>query len=390
MADPAIDVQPVIDWLLGRVPPAPGSPEQAMRHLCRGLVSCGIALFRVAVFVRTLHPNVAGRGFFWRADREEVEVDSAEHDWFGSEDHLRSPIHAVWTKNARIRRRLADPACPMDYPVLADLRAEHATDYLAVPLRFLSGEVHVATFATRRPGGFTDAELAAPDRVLPHFARVVEIYGHMRKARNILDAYLGPSAGEKVLAGRIKRGDSEDINAVIWFCDLRDSTALADSMGRREFLRLLNDYFECVLGPVLERGGQVLRFIGDAALAIFPVGGPPEAGPKQACARALAAAREALARMDRMNQARPRPLRFGIGLHLGELTYGNIGTPTRIEFTVVGAAANEAARIESLCKDLNVDLLVSEPVARALPGEFRSLGSHTLRGVGDKMELFTV
>jgi len=390
VADAAIDVQPVIDWLLGRVPPAPGSPEQAMLHLCKSLVSCGIALSRVAVFVRTLHPNVAGRGFFWRAEREEVEVDSAEHDWFGSEDHLRSPIHAVWTKNARIRRRLADPACPMDFPVLADLRAEGATDYLAVPLRFLSGEVHVATFATRRPGGFTEAELAALDRVLAHFARVVEIYGHMRKARNILDAYLGPSAGEKVLAGRIKRGDAEDIDAVIWFCDLRESTALADSMGRREFLRLLNEYFECVLGPVLERGGQVLRFIGDAALAIFPIDGGPQAGPKQACARALAAAREALARMEKLNQARPRRLRFGIGLHLGQLTYGNVGTPTRIEFTVVGAAANEAARIESLCKDLNVDLLVSEPVARELPGEFRSLGSHTLRGVGDKMELFTL
>lgn len=386
MADPELNIQPVLDWLLGRVPPAPGSPEQAMRHLCKGLVSCGIALSRVAVFVRTLHPNVAGRGFFWRAEREEVEVDSAEHDWFGSEDHLRSPIHAVWTKNARIRRRLADPACPMDYPVLADLRTEGATDYLAVPLRFLSGEVHVATFATRRLGGFTEAELAALDRVLSHFARVVEIYSHMRKAQNILDAYLGPAAGEKVLAGRIKRGDSEDIDAVIWFCDLRDSTALADSMGRREFLALLNDYFECVLGPVLERGGQVLRFIGDAALAIFPV----EGKPAEACAKALAAAREALARMEKLNQARPRPLRFGIGLHLGELTYGNVGTPTRIEFTVVGAAANEAARIESLCKHLDADLLVSERVARTLPGAFRSLGSHTLRGVGDKMELFTL
>jgi adenylate cyclase len=137
---------------------------------------------------------------------------------------------------------------------------------------------------------------------------------------------------------------------------------------------------------VLERGGQVLRFIGDAALAIFPV----EGKPAEACAKALAAAQEALIRMEKLNEARPRPLRFGIGLHLGELTYGNVGTPTRIEFTVVGAAANEAARIESLCKHLDEDLLVSERVARTLPGAFRSLGSHTLRGVGDKMELFTV
>ena len=375
----------MLDWLLG--PRAPGrTPEEAFGDLCRALRERGIAIYRVGLFVRTLHPNVAGRAYFWREDRDQVEVDSADHSWFATEDHLKSPIHAVWTMNAETRRRLADPACPMDYPVLADLRAEGATDYVAVPLRFLSGEIHVASFASRRPGGFRDAELAALRTVLPYFTRVVEIYGLMRKARNILDAYLGPNAGAKVLAGQIKRGDGEDIHAVIWFCDLRDSTALADSMSRRDFLSILNEYFECTLEPVLQRKGEVLRFIGDAALAIFPIDGRP----REACAAAVEAAREALARMEKANKKRPLPLRFGIGLHLGELTYGNIGTPGRIEFTVIGAAANEAARIESLCKQLEVDLLVSEHVARVLPIRWRSMGSHTLRGVGDKIELFTL
>lgn len=375
----------MLDWLLG--PRAPGrTPEEAFGDLCRALRERGIAIYRVGLFVRTLHPNVAGRAYFWREDRDRVEVDSADHSWFATEDHLKSPIHAVWTMNAETRRRLADPACPMDYPVLADLRAEGATDYVAVPLRFLSGEIHVASFASRRPGGFRDAELAALRTVLPYFTRVVEIYGLMRKARNILDAYLGPNAGAKVLAGQIKRGDGEDIHAVIWFCDLRDSTALADSMSRRDFLSILNEYFECTLEPVLQRKGEVLRFIGDAALAIFPIDGRPG----EACAAAVEAARQALARMEKANKKRPLPLRFGIGLHLGELTYGNIGTPGRIEFTVIGAAANEAARIESLCKQLDVDLLVSEHVARVLPIRWRSMGSHTLRGVGDKIELFTL
>ncbi|HJV09993.1 MAG TPA: adenylate/guanylate cyclase domain-containing protein [Burkholderiales bacterium] len=375
----------MLDWLLG--PRAPGrTPEEAFGDLCRALRERGIATYRVGLFVRTLHPNVAGRAYFWREDRDQVEVESADHSWFATEDHLKSPIHAVWTMNAETRRRLADPACPMDYPVLADLRAEGATDYVAVPLRFLSGEIHVASFASRRPGGFSDAELAALRTVLPYFTRVVEIYGLMRKARNILDAYLGPNAGAKVLAGQIKRGDGEDIHAVIWFCDLRDSTALADSMSRRDFLSILNEYFECTLEPVLQRKGEVLRFIGDAALAIFPIDGRPG----EACAAAVEAAREALARMEKANKKRPLPLRFGIGLHLGELTYGNIGTPGRIEFTVIGAAANEAARIESLCKQLEVDLLVSEHVARVLPIRWRSMGSHTLRGVGDKIELFTL
>jgi adenylate cyclase len=280
----------------------------------------------------------------------------------------------------------------MDFPILQDLRDEGATDFVALPLRFVNGEVHCATFATRRAGGYRDSDLEALRRLMAPFTRMVEIFGNMRKARNILDAYLGPSAGEKVLAGQIKRGDGEEIRAVIWFCDLRDSTPLADSMSREAFLRLLNEYFECVLGPVQERGGEILRFIGDAALAIFPIGNQPAA---VACAKALEAAKASISRMKELNATRAQgphlpPLRFGIGLHLGLLLYGNIGTPTRIEFTVIGAAANEAARIEALCKTLQVDLLISEPVARHLAARPRSLGRHALRGVGEPIELFTL
>jgi adenylate cyclase len=385
VADPALNIQPVVDWLTEGAPPA-RLPRDVLLETCRRTVAAGLPIHRVGVFVRTLHPNTVGRAFIWQADKHAVEMTEAGNDLLESEDFLKSPIRKVMTENVEVRRRLADPACPMDFPILEDLRKDGATDFVAVPLRFIDGEVHAASFATRRAGGFRDEELAALRRLLAPFTRMVEIFGNMQKARNILAAYLGPSAGEKVLAGQIRRGDGQDINAVIWFCDLRDSTPLADSMSRREFLALLNDYFECVLGPVLEQQGQVLRFIGDAALAIFPVG----ERPAEACAKALAAAREAIVRMGKLNQTRSRPLRFGIGLHLGELTYGNIGTPTRIEFTVIGAAANEAARIEALCKVLEVDLLVSEQVARTLPQPWRSLGLHTLRGVGDKMELFTL
>jgi len=247
--------------------------------------------------------------------------------------------------------------------------------------------VHAASFATRRAGGFAEAVIAALRQVATALARIAEIYAHLRKTRNILDAYLGPQAGEKVLQGQIKRGDGQDLHAVIWFCDLRDSTPLADSMGRQDFLRLLNDYFECVLGPVMERGGEVLRFIGDAALAIFPIGSQSVA---EACSQAAGAAKEAISRMETRNRGRDVPLRFGVGLHLGDVMYGNIGTPSRIEFTVIGAAANEAARIESLCKVLKVPLIASEKVVKHLSrGEWKSLGRHALRGVGNEMELFT-
>ena len=385
MADQELNIQPVVDWLIDGARPS-RRPRDVLLDTCRRTVAAGLPLSRVGVFVRTLHPNLLGRAFIWQADKGAVEITEAGHDLLESEAFLKSPIRVVFNEHVEVRRRLADPACPMDFPILEDLRRDGTTDFVAAPLRFVDGEVHAASFATRRPGGFRDEELAALRRLLAPFTRMVEIYGYMQKARNILDAYLGPSAGEKVLAGQIKRGDSQDINAVIWFCDLRDSTPLAESMSRRAYLALLNDYFECLLGPVLDQHGQVLRFIGDAALAIFPVG----ERPAEACSKALAAARAALARLAKLNENRERPLRCGIGLHLGELTYGNIGTPTRIEFTVVGAAANEAARIEGLCKVLEVDLLVSERVARQLPEAWRSLGSHTLRGVGDKMELFTL
>ena len=375
----------MVDWLIDGARPS-RRPRDVLLDTCRRTVAAGLPLSRVGVFVRTLHPNLLGRAFIWQADKGAVEITEAGHDLLESEAFLKSPIRVVFNEHVEVRRRLADPACPMDFPILEDLRRDGTTDFVAAPLRFVDGEVHAASFATRRPGGFRDEELAALRRLLAPFTRMVEIYGYMQKARNIMDAYLGPSAGEKVLAGQIKRGDSQDINAVIWFCDLRDSTPLAESMSRRAYLALLNDYFECLLGPVLDQHGQVLRFIGDAALAIFPVG----ERPAEACSKALAAARAALARLAKLNENRERPLRCGIGLHLGELTYGNIGTPTRIEFTVVGAAANEAARIEGLCKVLEVDLLVSERVARQLPEAWRSLGSHTLRGVGDKMELFTL
>jgi adenylate cyclase len=374
----------VIDWLVAGGPPA-REPQTVLLELCRRLVRHGLPIYRVGVFVRTLHPNVLGRGFIWHETTDTVEVNEAPYEFLESDQYLQSPIHRVFSQHTEVRRRLADPGCPVDFPILEDFAKEGVTDFLALPLRFINGEVHAASFATRRAGGFTEAEVAGLREVALPLTRIAEIYGYLRKSRNILHAYLGRHAGEKVLDGQIRRGDGEEIRAVLWFCDLRDSTRLADSMSRAEFLVILNEFFECVLQPVLDAGGEVLRFIGDAALAIFPVGA--DAG--RACRTAVGAAREAMTRMQAANARRSRPLHFGIGLHLGEVLYGNIGTPTRIEFTVIGAAANEAARIESLCKVLGVPLVLSHLVAEHVAG-CRSLGAHRLRGVGASVELFTL
>jgi adenylate cyclase len=388
VAAQALNVQAIVDWLDAGAEPAQ-RPQDVLLHLCHRLRDEGMPLFRVAVFVRTLHPNVAGRGFIWTERTNAVEITSAPIGIQDTEQYLKSPIRVVYTQHIEIRCRIEGREGPLEFPILEELRAEGATDFLALPVRFLNGEVHAASFVTRRAGGFSEAELAALRRIMPPFSRVAEIYSWRRIAQNILDAYLGAQAGEKVLAGHIRRGDGEDIHAVIWFCDLRDSTPLADSMSRGEFLRLLNEFFECILGPVLEKNGEVLRFIGDAALAIFPVPNGDRQERAEASRRAVQAAQQAIERMAAFNAKRERPLRFGIGLHLGHVLYGNIGTPTRIEFTVVGAAANEAARIEGLCKTLEVPLLLSEPVARHIAG-CTSLGHHRLRGVGEPIELFTL
>ena len=384
-----MDVQPVVDWLIGGARPA-ADPKEVLRLFCERLLECGIRLDRLALFVQPLHPNVAARAFYWRRGAAEIDVNEEDHGFLGSDEQISSPIYRVRKTRREIRRRLEDRAAPLDFPVLEELREQGITDYLIVPLEFVNGEVHGLSVGTRSPGGFSAAEIAAIGRVLPAFTRLVEVFGLTHKAANILDAYLGSHAGEQVLQGRIRRGDAERIHAVIWFCDLRDSTPLADALGPEAFLALLNEYFECVLGPVLERDGQVLRFIGDAALAIFPVGG----NPAEAATSAVDAACEALARMAALNERRRASgapeLAFGIGLHLGDVLYGNIGTRTRIEFTVIGAAANEAARIEALCKTLGAPLVVSDAVASHTRHAWRPLGRHPLRGVEKPVELLTL
>jgi adenylate cyclase len=384
-------VAAVIDWIVDGARSAT-QPQDIVRQLCERLLDCGLPLLRAGVFVRTLHPIVAGRGYIWQRGVAEIQQIDAVYDDLQSDQYLRNPLYPVFNGSGEIRRRLAAIEGPDEFLVFGELRALGVTDYIIMPLEFTTGGIHAVSWTTDRPDGFSDGELDALRHVRTALARLVESQSLRRVARNILNAYLGAQSGERVLNGQIKRGDGDEIHAVIWFSDLRDSTPIADSMTRREFLGVLNEFFECTAGAVLARGGEVLRFVGDAVLAIFPVS-PARWSAAQACEVAVAAAREAIARVTKLNAARAargeRALAFGIALHLGDVLYGNIGTPERIEFSVIGAAANEAARIEGMCKTLGRSLLVSEAVARHLEGDWRSLGAHTLRGIGEPIELFT-
>ncbi len=350
-----------------------------LAQLCERLAGCGLPLWRVAVFVRTLHPHIMGRRFLWRPDAP-VEISSAPYETMQTDTFLKSPVVRVYETGAPLRRRLADPACPRDFPILAELVADGVTDYLASPLRFLSGEIHVVTWTTRAPGGFTDRQIAGLELVVAPLARVAEIWALRRVGGTLLDTYVGRHAGARILAGQIRRGDTEAIDAAIWLSDMRGFTALADRIAPKLLIDLLNRYFDAQVPAILERGGEVLKFMGDGLLAIFPIE-PGDPGGSAACAAALAAAQDARGRIaalgkdDAMNG-----VRFGLALHLGELLYGNIGGESRLDFTCIGPAVNLAARLEKLAGELGRAILASGDFAARCPGALVPVGEFALRG----------
>ncbi|MDA9981394.1 adenylate/guanylate cyclase domain-containing protein [Gammaproteobacteria bacterium] len=393
-------INPVVEWLLNEGWTASDSTT-LIEGLADRLVAQGFPLSRLLVFIRSLQPRAVGTRYTWHRDNGYAESWPAPYSVVETGMFRDSPVFAIIEgAEAVIRRRLDIPNPRLDYPILKDLLAAGATDYVAMPLVFSEGQINVITFVADRPGGFTDFELVETRNLVRVLARLLEIHAVRRTAKTLLDTYLGKHTGERVLRGLIKRGDGEDIHAVIWFCDLRDSTLMAESMPRMEFLGVLNDFFDCMAGAVLDQGGEVLRFIGDATLAIFATGKSSSGVDRgccdtvSACHAALAAAKDAQVRMGILNRNRARigepPLRSGLALHMGDVTYGNIGVPERLEFTVIGAAANEAARLEGLCKTLDQPLLISSAFKRCFPAGLVSLGFHTLRGVSVATEVFTL
>jgi adenylate cyclase len=380
MPDP--NIKAIADWLADGARSAV-QPQDVLAQLCERLLTCGIPLWRVAVFVRTLHPQVMGRRFVWHPDSE-VETSEAPYKLLETAEFRDSPIARVYETGRPIRRRLADPNEVQDFPVLAGLRAQGVTDYLASPLIFTDGAIHVVTCTTRQPGGFTDTQLAGVEAIITPLARVAEIRALRRMASILLDTYVGHDAGERVLAGRIRRGDIEEIHAAIWLSDMRGFTALADRQPPGVLIDLLNRYFDCQVPVILDHGAEVLKFMGDGLLAIFAIDGDET----EVCERALAAARQAQANVADLANSAMQGLRFGLALHVGDVLYGNIGSGNRLDFTCIGPAVNFAARIEKLTSQLGREILASGEFARHCRGEFTPLGEFTLAGFSAAQQVF--
>ncbi len=293
-----------IRWLTGSSPKPIGSPDTTELIAATGeqIVAAGLPLYRLAYFQRTLHPEFSGKGYFWRRGRG-VEVGSVPHGFQAGADYLDNPLPAVYQhrKIVRIRLEGEEPQAP----VLRQLKSEGATDYVALPLFFTGGHIDALSIVSDRPGGFTGSDL---DRLyLLHFAftRIVETHSLRDTATNLLDAYVGRAAGERILAGEVKRGEGQTIEAVIWYCDLRGFTRTSDVLPRDSVICLLNDYFGAMGAAVTSAGGEILKFMGDAMLAMLPVADP--AGRTATVGRAVHAASTAAQSIAVLNGAEPRP-----------------------------------------------------------------------------------
>lgn len=383
-----IDVDAIHQWLVEGAPGADG-PATVVGRMSEALLEAGIPVDRTAAFIRTLHPHIMGRRFLWSPGTP-VQIAEASYTVLNSVEFLTSPVAKVMKTGQTFRRRLVDDPPHPEENMIGPLAAEGFTDYVAIPIKFMSGEMHAITMATRAPGGFDDEQLAAMHRVVVPLSRLAEIMALRRTATNLLNTYVGHEAGERILAGKIHLGDTETIHAVIWFSDLRGFTALSGSIGADALIGTLNQVFDCQVRAIQRNGGEVLKFIGDGLLAIFPTNKSPDRSA--ACARALDAAAEAFKALDAVNEKRLQqgdgPVRFGLALHIGDVAYGNIGGAGRLDFTCIGTAVNLAARLEGLTGQLKRDIVVSSAFATLTKCPVESIGTFSLKGVSGPEVVF--
>jgi adenylate cyclase len=380
----------IAEWLVGPARQI-ASGVHAFDEFAWRMLATGMPLLRVTLHTSTLHPQYLGATFVWLRTTGQTEQRLIAHEVPDLIPYEDNPVRRVVLGGETLRRRIDADDAVLDFPILHDLKAQGATDYLALPIASAHlARNYMVTYVIDRPGGFTESEVGDLTRVSQRLPVLVDMHSQKAISRNVLNAYLGAKTGPKVLEGQIRRGTGEEITAVLWSSDLRSFTALSDRLPGNRMIALLNALFDAQAKAIHDHGGEILKFIGDGLLAIFPIERAEMAAG--AARQALEAAMEAIAAVsglgDELAAVGEPPLHIVVALHLGTVIYGNIGAANRLDFTVIGPAVNLVSRVEAVAKALNLPIVVSDEFARAYDGPLRSVGTHQLRGLATPHELF--
>jgi adenylate cyclase len=350
-------IDDLVDWMIDGARPG-GNAQQSFDAIGRRLVGAGVPIGRFALFVRTLHPNIAGRRMLWTPEEGSTSTEGPI-GLYSLDEYVKNPLPTVTSKQVTIRRRLTNPNLISDYPILGELVAEGFTDYVAQPLIFTTGETHAVTWSTKHPDGWNEEAIAVLERIRRPLARLVEAHLLRLNAASILSAYVGRNSGEQILQGRIHRGDGEEIDAAILFADLIGFATLSNTRSGPELVTLLNDAFDIMVPPVEAHGGEILKFLGDGFFAIFPYGGTITlAGAVNAASQSVMEGEQKLAEAEV-----GKLLGFRSAIHAGRFHYGNIGGANRLDFTAIGQPVNYAARLLSAASELSLTRVASAAAA---------------------------
>jgi adenylate cyclase len=382
--------RPLVDWLVSDARLLT-RPQSLVAATCARLVDCGVPLDIFNAWVFLLHPEFFGVSHRWERATGTVESNMGSHEIFDSDQVQNSPLQLIRRGQTDFfRQHLCAEGAGDVYPVMQDYLDAGCTDYIAMAMPSTDGNRNSISFATRAEGGFTDEQIAIVAAGLPHMAHLTELQATRYLATVLLDTYVGQKTGAEILSGNILRGHGRTLHAVILMTDLQGFTALSNSLPRDTLIGHLNAYFDAFGGPVQAEGGEILKFIGDAMLAIFPV---DDGNAADRAAAALRAVRAGFATIDALNAERQTAgmpaITCGAALHVGDVMYGNVGAANRLDFTVIGPAVNLAARIEGLTRPLGERLLLSADFAALSADRTETMGLQEIKGM-NAVEVFRV
>jgi len=381
----------IADWLL-EAETERSTLVDLTHQLVQKIEEVGVPLSRLNLGVLAQHPELAGYAVHWEQGMDKPVEAPVRHEQTLLPIYLNSPIRWMVETREPTHFDLEDPESGGDFPVISAFRSKGHTDYRGFPIAYGLNEIAALTVCTKRPGGFEKWEIAGLTKLFPAVRLLIEVVEMRRLAKTLLRTYLGRDTAELVLAGRIRRGQGETIQAAIWLCDLRGFTAMTETIGSVAMIEVMNLYFDCMAEAVWENGGEILKFMGDAMLVVFRI--TDKVSATAAARQSVRAAISAQQQLFELSSQRIRdglsPLHAGIAVHLGGVVYGNIGAKTRLDFTVMGAAVNLVARLQSLTGRLGEPLLFSHQVAEHLAQPVQSVGEYSFKGVEDTVEIFRV